>query len=83
MGLPVDVQPTTTRRFTMASMEPDDVYARRWLVLGVLCLSLVIVVVGNTALNVVLPRLVADLDASATQLQWITCLLYTSPSPRD
>jgi EmrB/QacA subfamily drug resistance transporter len=72
MGLPVDVQPTTTRRFTMASMEPDDVYARRWLVLGVLCLSLVIVVVGNTALNVVLPRLVADLDASATQLQWIT-----------
>src|SRR4051794_36178752 len=52
--------------------DPEVVYALRWKILGVLCLSLVIVVVGNTALNVVLPRLVTDLQATSTQLQWIT-----------
>jgi EmrB/QacA subfamily drug resistance transporter len=43
----------------------------RWWVLAVLCLSLVMIIVGNTVLNVVLPTLVRDLDASATELQWI------------
>jgi len=71
MSSPAEAQPSI-RRFAVASMEPEDVHARRWSVLAVLCLSLVIVVVGNTALNVVLPRLVADLHASSTQLQWIT-----------
>src|SRR5512141_1095323 len=52
--------------------DPDLVHERRWYILGALCLSLVIVVVGNTALNVVLPRLVTDLQATSTQLQWIT-----------
>ena len=56
----------------LSRTDPDVVYARRWKILGVLCLSLVIVVVGNTALNVVLPRLVTDLQATSTQLQWIT-----------
>ena len=44
----------------------------RWAILLVLCLSLVMVVVGNTALNVALPTLVRELHASETQLQWIT-----------
>src|SRR3954467_9946115 len=47
------------------------IYQRRWAILGVLCLSLVLVVVGNSSLNVALPTLQKDLGASATQLQWI------------
>jgi len=54
--------------------EPEiapEVHARRWLILGVLCLSLMIVIIGNTSLNVALPTLAAELDASTSQLQWM------------
>ena len=51
--------------------DDERVYARRWWTLGVLCLSLVMVIVGNTVLNVALPTLVRELDATSTQLQWI------------
>jgi EmrB/QacA subfamily drug resistance transporter len=44
---------------------------KRWWTLSVLCLSLVIVVVGNTVLNVALPTLVRQLHATSSQLQWI------------
>jgi EmrB/QacA subfamily drug resistance transporter len=46
-------------------------FGRRWWTLSVLCLSLVIVVVGNTVLNIALPTLVRELDATTSQLQWI------------
>ena len=36
-----------------------------------LCISLLIVTLDNTVLNVVLPTLVRDLNATSTQLQWI------------
>jgi EmrB/QacA subfamily drug resistance transporter len=56
-----------------AQLEPisEHVHARRWWTLGVLCLSLVIIVLDNTVLNVALPTLVRDLGASTSQLQWI------------
>ncbi len=44
---------------------------RRWWTLAVLCLSLLMVVMGNTVLNVALPTLVRELHASSSQLQWI------------
>lgn len=44
---------------------------RRWLALAVLCVSLLIVTLDNTVLNVALPTLVRDLHATTTQLQWI------------
>src|SRR5262245_17390205 len=47
------------------------VYHRRWWTLGVLCLSLVMIVVANASLNVALPTLADDLHASASSLQWI------------
>ena len=52
------------------------VYARRWQTLAVLCASLIIVIVGNTVLNVALPTLQhatseGGLGASNTQIQWI------------
>lgn len=46
-------------------------FTKRWRTLAVLCLSLVIVVVGNTVLNIALPTLVRELSASASELQWI------------
>jgi MFS transporter, DHA2 family, multidrug resistance protein len=48
-----------------------DVYARRWWILAVLCLSLLIIIIGNTTLNVALPTLARELDASTTSLQWM------------
>jgi EmrB/QacA subfamily drug resistance transporter len=45
--------------------------SRRWWTLAVLCLSLLMVVVGNTALNVAIPTLVRKIGATDTQLQWI------------
>src|SRR2546430_17470481 len=46
-------------------------HSKRWWTLVVLCLSLVIVVVGNTVLNVALPTLVRELQASNSALQWV------------
>ena len=44
---------------------------RRWWTLAVLCLSLLVIGLDNTILNVALPTLQRDLDASSSQLQWI------------
>jgi EmrB/QacA subfamily drug resistance transporter len=52
-------------------MDQDAILARRWFILPVLCLSLLIVIVGNTVLNVALPTLVRKLSATTTELQWI------------
>ncbi len=49
----------------------DRVYQRRWWTLAVLCLSLMVIGVDNTILNVALPTLVKELHASTSQLQWI------------
>jgi EmrB/QacA subfamily drug resistance transporter len=45
--------------------------SRRWLALAVLCVSLLIVTLDNTVLNVALPTLVDKLHASSSDLQWI------------
>lgn len=50
---------------------PAEIHDRRWWILAVLCLSLVIVVAGNSSLNVALPTLVRQIDATQTQLQWL------------
>ncbi len=49
----------------------ERVHARRWWTLGVLCLSLLIIVMDNTILNVAIPSLISDLDASNSEIQWI------------
>ena len=55
----------------MTATLSERVYERRWWTLGVLCLSLVVISIDNTILNVALPSIVRDLDASGSQLQWI------------
>src|SRR5207253_668353 len=42
----------------------------RWLVLGICCMSLLIVSIDNTIVNVALPTIRRDLDASVSELQW-------------
>jgi EmrB/QacA subfamily drug resistance transporter len=46
-------------------------YERRWWTLGVLCISLVMIVMSNASLNVALPTLANDLNAGSSSLQWI------------
>jgi EmrB/QacA subfamily drug resistance transporter len=44
---------------------------RRWLILAVLCASVLVVVLDGTIVNVALPTLATQLGASTSQLQWI------------
>ena len=64
---------------------------RRWWGLAILCVSLVLITLDNTVLNVGLPSLVRDLHASTSQLQWtvdsyqlvFAGLLFTAGSSAD
>ncbi|MFC8090952.1 MFS transporter [Streptomyces sp. NPDC057301] len=49
---------------------PELIPRRRLLVLAICCMSLLIVSLDNTVLNVALPALQRDLDASTSGLQW-------------
>lgn len=51
--------------------DADVVHHRRWGILAVLNLSLVLVVAANSSLNVALPTLVRELGATHAELQWI------------
>ena len=51
--------------------EDPVIYHRRWFLLGIMCLSLVMVVMSVSGLNVALPSMQRELDASASALQWI------------
>jgi EmrB/QacA subfamily drug resistance transporter len=64
-------QPTSPGSDTAAVAIPPDVLARRWWILTVLVTSLMIIIVGNTSLNVAIPTLANNLDATTSQLQWM------------
>ncbi|MFB7111564.1 MFS transporter [Streptomyces sp. NPDC056190] len=49
----------------------DRPYARRWWALLVLCLSLLIIVMANTALTVAAPDMTRDLGLTSADLQWV------------
>src|SRR5436309_13683554 len=56
--------------------DPALVHQRRWFTLLVLCVSLIVIVLDNTILNVALPTLAhptsaGGLNATGSQLQWI------------
>ncbi|HEX6419791.1 MAG TPA: MFS transporter [Acidimicrobiales bacterium] len=51
--------------------EQPAIHARRWFLLGIMCLSLVLVVMSVSGLNTALPTIQRALDASASELQWI------------
>jgi len=52
-------------------MPPTTVHQNRWKILAVLSLSLVIIGLDNTVMNVALPSIQSDLGASGSTLQWI------------
>ncbi|HEV2889588.1 MAG TPA: MFS transporter [Frankiaceae bacterium] len=52
-------------------MSPEQVYAKRWWTLGVLCVSLLVVGLDNTILNVAIPTLQERLHATQGQIEWI------------
>jgi EmrB/QacA subfamily drug resistance transporter len=61
---------TTTSPPVQHEIEPE-IYDKRWAILAVLCTSLMIVIIGNTALNVAIPTLARELEASTSSLQWM------------
>jgi EmrB/QacA subfamily drug resistance transporter len=69
----------------------EQAHARRWWTLAVLCLSLTVISIDNTILNVALPKIVESVNATGSQLQWLVdayvivfaCLLLTSGSLGD
>lgn len=52
-------------------MDAATVHRRRWAILAILSLSVFLVVVDNTIVNVALPTLSRELGASTSELQWI------------
>ena len=60
-----------TDALTAPATTATEPYPRRWWALGVLSLSLILIGLDNTILNVALPTLSQDLHATDSQLQWI------------
>jgi EmrB/QacA subfamily drug resistance transporter len=46
-------------------------HERRWWTLGALCVALLVLSIDNTILNVAIPTIERDLDATSGQMQWI------------
>ncbi len=51
-------------------MTSGDGHPRRWAILGVLVVSLLVVVLDNTILNIALPTIQSDLSATPGELVW-------------
>jgi EmrB/QacA subfamily drug resistance transporter len=51
-------------------MAEKTIQQRRWWILGVLVICLLVVILDNTILNVALKTVQQDLDASQSQMQW-------------
>jgi EmrB/QacA subfamily drug resistance transporter len=58
------------RRIVEDGTTDDAVQQRRWWVLGVMCICLLVVVIDNTILNVALPDIQRELHATQTNEQW-------------
>jgi EmrB/QacA subfamily drug resistance transporter len=71
---PTTTTTTTTNTNTGAGTEagtetPSE--QNRWLILGVICVATYAVLVDTSIVNVALPTLVRELDATTTELKWI------------
>src|SRR5690606_27991460 len=60
-----------TRLLRGPAMDAASIHRRRWWTLAILNLSLFAIIMDNTILNVALPTLARDLQASGSDLQWI------------
>src|SRR5262245_22035402 len=55
----------------VARADQRTAHDKRWFTLAVLCVSLLVIVVDNTIVNVALPTLERDLGTSTSGLQWV------------
>ena len=69
-GFPADRFPAHADGFADPAGNGEG-HPRRWWILGFLCLSLVLIVASVSSVNVALPSIQRDLDASGSDLQWI------------
>jgi EmrB/QacA subfamily drug resistance transporter len=44
---------------------------RQWITLGVLCVTILVISIDNTILNIALPTIVRTLHATSSELQWV------------
>ncbi len=54
-----------------AAARESRAYRLRWWILAVLSLSVIIIVIDNSVLNVALPTMQRELDATGSELQWM------------
>ncbi len=74
----------------MDGIEPS-IYKRRWEILATLCASLLLVMIGNSSLNLALPTLAEQLNLTSVQLTWVVdiyslvfaSLLFTASAVAD
>src|SRR5207237_6426056 len=59
-----------TRSLDIPTSEAEA-HPRRWVILGVLCTSLLLVMQGNTALNLALPKIAEGIGLSSSAMQWV------------
>jgi MFS family permease len=71
MGTANPMAVTTRAPNTGDQPEPGTPSANRWLALTVVCLSVTVIVLDNTIMNVALPSIERSLNASASQQQWV------------
>ncbi|MBV8296494.1 MAG: MFS transporter [Acidimicrobiia bacterium] len=63
-----------SRRGLRGPQTDEEIHDRRWWTLAVLVLSLIIIFVGNSSLNVAIPVLSRELHATTSQLQWVVAV---------
>ncbi|MEW2045656.1 MFS transporter [Streptomyces sp. NPDC005476] len=56
---------------TTPSTARTGAHPERWLILGVICLAQLTVLLDNTVLNVAIPSLTRELNASTADIQWM------------
>src|SRR3990170_3703455 len=70
--LPPSMPPPPDRaRMSLQERVQAKAEERRWLILIVLCFSLLVIVLDNSILNVAIPTIQRELHASTSQLQWM------------
>jgi EmrB/QacA subfamily drug resistance transporter len=71
MGIAKGIHMKTSANFTSQSKEHDR---RRWLGLVVLALSLLLVIMDATIVNVAIPSIQSDLNASLAGVEWVNSI---------
>ncbi|RLE22754.1 MAG: MFS transporter [Actinobacteria bacterium] len=66
-----ETQPPSSTSAELQLYERPEIFERRWFLLGIMCLSLAMVVMSVSGLNVALPSIQESLQATGTDLQWI------------